>query len=220
MKAWALVAGTLLAATLAAGADAPAPVTSELASQKLRPVPKATHDLKLYAHTFRGTRWNNDEILTAVVEAAGLLAQCDIAVTRVELRVIEAPQRFHHYDTPVSRELLHNFTTPRPALFFVEDTKNNPAFDAEAIGLANAKPRPELAMTVWVAYGARDLSRALAHELVHVLSDSGDHTDEPGNLMRADTAPGDQALTVAQCERLRTHGEANGLLLRKAAEQR
>lgn len=214
MKAWALVVGSLLAATLAAGADAPAPATSELASQKLRRVPKATHHLKLYAHTFRGTRWNNDEILTAVVEAAGLLAQCDIAVTSVELRVIEAPQRFHHYDTPVSRELLRNFTTPRPALFFVEDTKNNPAFDAEAIGLANAKPRPELANTVWVAHGARDLSRALAHELVHVLSDSGDHSDEPGNLMRADTSTSNNTLTAAQCDLVRLRGETNGLLKR------
>ena len=214
MKMWTLAVGSLLAATLAGAADAPAPVTSELASQKLRRVPKATHHLKLYAHTFRGTRWNNDEILTAVVEAAGLLAQCDIAVTGIELRVIEAPQRFHYYYTPVSRELLRHFTTPKPALFFVEDTKNNPAFDAEAIGLANAKTRPELAMTVWVAYGARDLSRALAHELVHVLSDSGDHTDEPGNLMRAETSPSQHRLTAAQCDLMRSRGETNGLLKR------
>ena len=65
----------------------------------------------------------------------------------------------------------------------------------------------------WVAYGARDLPQVLAHELVHVLSDSGAHSDEVDNLMGIDTAPGATRLTDGQCERLRTHGEANGLLI-------
>lgn len=216
MKVWAFMAGSLLAAMPAGGAGAPSSATAQVASQKLQPVPNATHNLRLYAHTFRGTRWNNDEILSAVVEAAALLAQCDIAVTRVELRIIEAPQRFRVFYTPDSRELLRNFATPKPALFFVEDTKNNPAFDAEAIGAANSKTRPELENTIWVAYGARDLSRALAHELVHVLSDSGEHSDEPGNLMHADTAASNEKLTAAQCDLLRLRGEKSGLLRRRS----
>ena len=63
-----------------------------------------------------------------------------------------------------------------------------------------------------MVYGARDLPQVLAHELVHVLSDSGAHSEEPDNLMRADTSPRATGLTDAQCERLRTRGEANGLL--------
>jgi hypothetical protein len=47
---------------------------------------------------------------------------------------------------------------------------------------------------------------------VHVLSDSGQHTGEPGNLMRPETAPHNARLNAAQCELMRSRGEANGLL--------
>jgi hypothetical protein len=94
----------------------------------------------------------------------------------------------------------------------VQETRSDPAFDAEAIGVSNAQRRPELANTVWVAYGARDLAHAIAHELVHVLSDSGEHSDALGNLMRDETSPENAALTAEQCARMRSRGAANGLL--------
>jgi hypothetical protein len=172
----------------------------------------ATHRLRLSVHVLRGGRWPQEEVAAAVLESAGLLGQCGVALSRAELRVVQAPRRFHFYFTPVSRELLAQLPVSRPAVFFVDDTRNDPAFDAEAIGRGNATARPELADTVWVAYGARDLAQALAHELVHLLSDSGAHSEAPGNLMRAQTSPGDTRLTGAQCERLRSRGEANGLL--------
>jgi hypothetical protein len=181
-------------------------------ARKLVPLPNGTHQLKLYAHMFRGTQWKPDDVVDAVGGAARLLAQCGITLTTAELRVVEAPAPFRYFDTPRSRELLRSLDTPRPAVFFVEDTRNDPAFDAEAVGRANAARRPELVNTVWVAHGARDLPFALAHELVHVLSDSGQHTDEPRNLMRSETAPENTQLNAAQCERMRSRGEANGLL--------
>jgi hypothetical protein len=186
--------------------------TRAIDAQRLPALANGTHRLTLYAHTFKGTRWTQDEVVNAVAGAAQLLGQCGIAVHSAELRVIEAPGRFQYYHTPDSRELLRGIQTPKPAVFFVEDTRNNPAFDAEAIGFSNSKRRPELVNTVWVAHGARDLPYALAHELVHVLSDSGQHTDEPGNLMRAETAPQNRHLTAAQCELMRSRGVANGLL--------
>lgn len=174
--------------------------------------PAASHALRLAVYTFRGGRWAPPEIAAAITAAAELLAQCDIALSGAEVHVVQAPRRFHAYSTPVSRELLRRMPVRRPAVFFVDDTRNDPAFDAEAIGRANAASRPELADTVWVAHGARDLPQVLAHELVHVLSDSGEHSDAPGNLMRADTSPGSTRLTPAQCERMRERGVANGLL--------
>jgi hypothetical protein len=48
-----------------------------------------------------------------------------------------------------------------------------------------------------------------------MLSDSGEHSEEPGNLMRYDLAPGDTRLTGAQCDLMRRRGEANGLLIRR-----
>lgn len=192
---------------------------------KTRAVPKeelpvargASHDLRLSLYTFQGARWVAHEIVAAVVDSVRVLAQCGVALAGAELRLLEAPRRFHFYSTPVSRELLREIAVAKPALFFVDDTLNRPAYDAEAIGLENAATRRELANTVWLAYGARDLPLALAHELVHVLSDSGEHSEEPGNLMRAETSPENSRLSDAQCHRLRARGEANGLLTRRLA---
>lgn len=175
----------------------------------------ASHTLTIFAYTFRGSAWRSAEITEALARAADLLVQCGVALAAGELRVIDAPQRFHFYSTAVSREFLREFESARPAIFFVQDTHNTPAFDAEAIGIANAAGRRELANTIWVAHGARDLPQAIAHELVHVLSDSGAHSDEPGNLMRAETSPANQRLSDAQCARLRERGEENGLLSRR-----
>ena len=172
----------------------------------------ATHDLHLTLHLFQGTRWAPAEAVTAVWDAMRLVAPCGIALAGAELRVLEAPARFHVFSTAVSRELLRDMKAPKPAVFFVEDTRNDPAYEAEAIGRANSATRPELADTVWVTYGSQVLPQALAHELVHLLSDSGDHSTEPGNLMRYDLGPEDTRLTDAQCQRIRARGEANGLL--------
>jgi hypothetical protein len=207
-----------LALLLAAGT--PALAAEEIRVIETRSIPiehvpvanGASHELRVSLYTFSGTRWSREEIAAAALKGAGLLAQCGVALAGAELRVVEAPHRYRFYYTPVSRELLRWIKVSRPAIFFVDDTRNNPAFDAEAIGRENARTQPELADTVWVAYGARDLPQTLAHELVHVLSDHGGHSDEPGNLMRAHTSWRNTHLTDTQCGRLRSRGEANGLL--------
>lgn len=218
--AWNTFAAWLLVLPLAAGA--PAFAADEIRITETRSIPlgdlqaagDASHELRLTLHTFHGTRWSREQISAAVRHATGLLGQCRVALTHAELHVVEAPRRFHFYSTPVSRELLKRMPVAKPALFFVEDTLNRPAYDAEAIGRGNSASRPELADTVWIAYGARDLPQALTHELVHVLADSGDHSEEPENLMRAETSPRNTRLTAAQCEQLRSRGEAAGLLTR------
>lgn len=174
----------------------------------------ATHTFALHVYAFAGTSWRTEEVVAAVPRAAELLAQCGVAMERVEMAVLDTPQRFRYYYTPDSRALMRQLSAPRPAVFFVEDARNEPAYDAEAIGLANSARRPELVHTVWIAHGTRDLPHAIAHELVHVLADSGEHSREPGNLMRDETAPANTRLTPAQCARVRNHGEANGLLAR------
>ena len=206
----------LLAACLALPATAADDIriveTRAIALEPARPDPGASHRMGLLLYGFAGSRWLPEEVAAAALASASLLAQCGVELSRAELRLVQAPRRFRFYSTPVSRELMRRIEIPRPAVFFVDDTLNSPAYDAEAIGRANAARRPELADTVWVAYGARDLPQALAHELVHVLSDSGEHSEEPGNLMRAETSPLNTRLSETQCARLRGRGEANGLL--------
>lgn len=184
-------------------------------------VQASTHDLKLTLYAFKGTRWLPEDISAAALDALPRVAQCGVAVTSVELRILETPLKFHFYSGAVARELMRELArdtpVPRPAIFFVDETFSVPAYDAEAIGLGNAKTRPELANTIWFAYGAHDLPFAIAHELVHVLSDSGDHSDAQENLMQPVTAPENTRLTAEQCARLRTVAEANGLLARRTA---
>src|SRR5262249_21977018 len=100
----------------------------------------------------------------------------------------------------------------RPTLYLVRDTQSRPAFDAEAIGRGNSRTRPEIADTVWMTSGVRDPGVALAHELAHVLMDSGEHSDEAGNLMGDEPSQKNRKLSTAQCVRVVDRGKAKGLL--------
>jgi hypothetical protein len=216
-KSWQLAFACMLAGAIPATA---ADGVKIMETRSITPAPQsssqdASHRLELQVYAFQGTRWQAGDIVMALWDAMPLLEQCNVSLMAAELRFLDAPRRFHSFSTPVSRELLRGVSVTKPAIFFVEDTHNQPAYESEAIGRQNATTRPELTDTVWVAYGARDLPLVLAHELVHVLSDSGEHSDDPGNLMYTESSSTNTHLSGAQCERLRARGEANGLLKRR-----
>jgi len=156
--------------------------------------------------------WQAEAIATAVREAGRILRQCSVTIGHAELVRLRAPDPYRDFRTRESRILAGALRLPKPTVYFVADTRQRPAFDAEAIGLSNSVTRPELANTVWVTRSARDLGVVLAHELVHVLTDSGEHSTQPGNLMREDTAPDGVRLDDAQCERIRRIATGSGLL--------
>jgi hypothetical protein len=173
----------------------------------------ATHRLQLDLVTFADTTWEPTRILAAVREAGGILAQCGVRLERAELRRFDGGEpELRYLSTPVARGLVRRTQVAKPAVFFVRDTRHQPVYDAEAFGTGNTATRPELAGTVWITAWIRDLPIALAHELVHVLMDSGAHSVEPGNLMRDETAPGNTRLGAEQCARIVSAGERNGLL--------
>ncbi len=149
---------------------------------------------------------------SALRMAANILSQCGIHTTRIDVLHVTAPETHRHFDTPRSRELARALDLPRPAIFFAAGTRQAPAFDAEAIGRGNSRSRPELTDTVWVARGARDLGIVVAHELAHVLMDSGEHDNTPHNLMAESTSPDNTRLTAAQCAQLTATGQRHGLL--------
>src|SRR5438552_76623 len=66
----------------------------------------AAYALRAHVYSFSGTRWNIDEAVRATATAGRLLEQCDIVLTAIESKLLDVPQRFHYYFTPVSRELL------------------------------------------------------------------------------------------------------------------
>ena len=199
-----------------AGGAALAQVTvieqESLAGAQLGAPAAATHRLRLSLVRLAGSGWTRERSLDALRVAVPLLAQCGVALERAELASLAVPPGHLDFSTPAARELARAWPVPRPAVYFVRDTRSRPAFDAEAIGRGNSRSRPELAGTVWITAAARDAGIALAHELAHVLMDSGGHSEEPGNLMREETSAQNTALTAVQCARLRDTASANGLL--------
>lgn len=180
----------------------------------LRDLPRpagASHQLELRVVLLHES-WNHSEISKALNEAAAILGHCGIHNTRIDLLRVTAPQAQRYFDPPQSRILMRTLGLPRPALIFTAGTRQLPAYDAVAYGRSNSRRSPELASTVWIAPDARDLGIVIAHELVHVLMDSGEHVATPGNLMAQDTTPGNTVLTAAQCERITSTGSRNGLL--------
>jgi len=172
----------------------------------------AALSLDLDVVMLEGSGWTRERALGVVREATAILAQCGVALDRMELRVLAVPPRLMDFSTPAARELARTYPAGRPAVYLVRDTRSRPAFDAEAIGRSNSRTRPEIADTVWMTAATRDPGIALAHELAHLLLDSGEHSEEAGNLMRDETSAGSTSLSAAQCTRLRETARANGLL--------
>ena len=209
MVAALLLAGGALAQTGIALVD-----RQDLSGAALGPPAAASHRLQLTVVNIEGSGWTLERALGALREAAAILGQCGVAVSGAQWLSLSAPSRYLDFSTPVARELARLHPVRRPAIYLVRDTRSRPAFDAEAIGRGNSRSRPELADTVWITVATRDAGMVLAHELAHVLMDSGEHSDAPENLMREETGPGSTVLTSEQCARLREAGTGNGLLQR------
>jgi hypothetical protein len=175
-------------------------------------VPGALYELDLTLATFALGNWDGKVILSAARQAAEILSQCGVRTVRAELRIIDAPRHYRFYFTPVSRRLARVLPLPKPVAYFADDTLNQPAFEAEAIGRGNSRTRPELEGSVWLTHGVREPGVALAHELAHVLMDSGAHSRQADNLMRDETAASHTRLDPMQCARLTATGVQQGLL--------
>jgi hypothetical protein len=162
---------------------------------------------------FQDVPWPLGRMHAAVREALAVLAQCGLRAGPATLRELSGgPPAARDLSNAAAEQLVEELRPARPAVFFVRDTRKRPAFDAEAFGTGNSRTRPALAGTVWLTLPVRDTGIALAHELAHVLMDSGEHVEEAGNLMREDTAPENRSLTPAQCGRMKERGTANGWL--------
>jgi len=168
--------------------------------------------LPLAVVMLEGSGWTAERAQAALRQAGTILEQCGVALEHGDPVVLKVPPDIMDFTTPAARELARAHPVARPTLYLVRDTKSRPAFDAEAIGRGNSRTRPEIADTVWMTAGTRDPGVALAHELAHVLMDSGEHSDEAGNLMRGETSQKSTKLSAAQCARLVDKGKANGLL--------
>ena len=128
---------------------------------------------------------------------------------------LEGPDYLRDLSTGGAQTLFEAANTTVATVVFARDTRMQEPFTGEAFGLGNTRRRPWLANSVWLMPDVEDEGLAIAHELFHIISNSGEHVEEPENLMQERTHVDSQTLTVEQCQNVRITGLANRLLSKK-----
>lgn len=157
-------------------------------------------------------RWLPAQIEAAMHQAFEILAQCGIGAGEVRLHAVDAPDYLRDLSTGSAHTLLTAAGGEFASVVFARDTRMQAQYTGEAFGLGNTAMRPWLTNSVWLMLGVDDPGIALAHELYHVLANSGNHVTVRGNLMQADTRPDGTELSPEQCQLALSNGIANGLL--------
>ena len=180
----------------------------------LAPPPSASHALDLNLVSVSGSGWQRPAVRSMLRDASALLGQCGIALRNVSLHELAAPERLRYFTLDTAEALVRARPYAKPTAYLVADTRRAEPFDAETFAPANSAAHPLLIDTVWITRGTPHPGHALAHELVHLLTNSGTHSAEPGNLMRDQTAPENARLSAEQCAQILRAGAARGLLSR------
>ncbi len=146
-------------------------------------------------------RWSRSDITSTLDDALGILAQCDIGSPQITIAELNASEWLTDLATGAAHTVLSatRETDTEIAVVFADDTRMQEAYDAEAFGLGNTANRPWLRNSVWLTHATIDRDIALAHELFHVITNSGAHIDLRGNLMQPRTSRGQTALDADQC---------------------
>ncbi len=163
--------------------------------------PAPRYELSLAA-TVLDEQWLDNEVEATLGDALDILSQCDIGIRQIEVTRYDTSDWLRDLATGSAHTLLTRTRGNENtlAVVFAKDTRMNEAYDAEAFGLGNTANRPWLRHSVWLTHATTDRDIALAHELFHVLANSGDHNEISGNLMQRRTARGETNLGKAQCQ--------------------
>ncbi len=160
--------------------------------------------------------WSTEQVNSSILEAEAILNQCQIAFNSVTISKISVPEYLQDLATGPSRTLLsalQNDSEFKPIkVFFARDTHMLRPTDGAAFGRGNTRRRPWLQDSVWLMENIEDAGIALAHELFHVLSNSGEHNRIENNLMQARTSPENTQIQSTQCEAAITQAKNNLLL--------
>jgi len=146
----------------------------------------------------------DDQRIDAMLDqAADIFSQCAIAIPKVEVYKADVAAHQQYLATGPAKTVMQSLRSTGPkrklTIVLAHDTRMQMAFDAEAFGRANTRNRSWLTDSVWLTAGLRDDGIALAHEMFHVLANSGDHSSDEGNLMLARTTGKNTSLTAKQC---------------------
>ena len=128
------------------------------------------------------------------------------------IHAVDGADYLRDLSTGSARTLLEAVGGRHATVLFARDTLMEAAFTGEAFGLGNTGMRPWLRHSVWLMPDVDDPGIALAHELFHVLANSGEHVEGSANLMQGRTRPDSTELTAEQCRLAQLNGITNGLL--------
>ena len=161
-------------------------------------------------------RWQTSEVMRLLSEAGQILEQCGIAFDANSVQRVDAPEYLRDLETGAAKTLMDAVRQSGPhrklTIVLARDTRMSVAYDAEAFGQGNTRNRPWLTHSVWLTLELEDRAIALAHELFHVLVNSGDHSTAAGSLMLARTTGDNTRLTIDECATARQRGTELGLL--------
>ena len=160
--------------------------------------------------------WSNESVQTTLHTAGDILKQCNIEFANVTISQLNVPDYLKDLATGSSKTLMESLQKadePKALkVFFARDTRMHTQFDGEAFGRGNTRRRPWLQNSVWLMNGIQDSGVALAHELFHVLSNSGEHSNLPNNLMQTRTTPSQVELLPEQCSAALDYASNNALI--------
>ncbi len=168
--------------------------------------------LELSVINVMGSGWEPPAVRAMLRGAAAILGQCGIALRKASVHEVSGPERLRYFTAETAQALVAARPYARPAAYLVADTRRPDPFDAEAFAPANSAATPSLVDTIWIVRGTPYPGIALAHELVHLLTNEGEHSELARNLMREETAAENTRLAPEQCRRILQSGRARGLL--------
>jgi hypothetical protein len=157
-------------------------------------------------------RWSRQRIEHALQQAYQILAQCAVIPGEISIHAVKGDDYLRDLSTGSASTLLEAVGSANTTLVFARDTRMQAQYLGEAFGLGNTRRRPWLANSVWLMLDVEDAGIALAHELYHVIANSGAHVEGVANLMQARTRPESLVLTIDQCQLAQVKGVDNQLL--------
>jgi hypothetical protein len=156
--------------------------------------------------------WTKKLLINASTHSMEILGQCGIGVPTINLITLKTSEKYKDPDRSQRIDLARSISpAAKPLVFFIRSA-GDVMKDAFSYGRSNTRSA-ELKDTVWVKSELTDIAGvALAHELIHILSNSGEHINEPGNLMNEDADTTTVKLKPDQCNNIVRLGIENGFL--------
>lgn len=160
--------------------------------------------------------WTTEKITAALKEVNTIFDQCGLAIDSQSLVRVNGPDYISNLSPgsalTLSRHLDETLIKNAATIYFAADTDMQIQFDAQAFGKDNTSNRPWMRNTLWLTSVTPDAGIAVAHELFHILVNSGQHSKEAGNLMQNTTHPDNIRLSVTQCMEAITTATESGLI--------